>query len=52
MQHPYMLHATVVENVALGLAIRGVGKAERLSAARAALEEVGLARLAGRDASL
>lgn len=51
MQHPFMLRASVEENVALGLKVRGVGGVERKSRALAALEEVGLAGLAERSAA-
>jgi len=48
-QHFALLpHRTVVENVAYGLEIQGVPKAERLDRARAVIERVGLADWADR----
>ena len=41
-------HMTATENVAFGLEMRGVGKAERLERARAALDQVRLGQFAGR----
>lgn len=41
-------HMTAVENVAFGLEMRGVGKADRLARAHAALEQVRLAQFAER----
>ncbi len=41
-------HLTVLDNVAFGLRMRGLGKAERLERAQAALEMVALATLAER----
>lgn len=41
-------HLTVVENVAFGLRVRGVGRPERLKQATAALEKVRIAHLAQR----
>lgn len=45
-QHPVMFSCSVRENVGYGLAIRGVGKAERDRLVDAALELVGLSHLA------
>ena len=44
-------HMNVIENVAYGLRVRGVGKSERLAAASAALETVRLSELAARKPS-
>jgi putative spermidine/putrescine transport system ATP-binding protein len=41
-------HMTVLENVAYGLRVRGVGKAERLERAQAALDSVRLGSFGGR----
>lgn len=41
-------HMTVLDNVAYGLRVRGIGKTERHERARAALETVQLAHLSGR----
>ena len=41
-------HLTVLDNVAFGLRMRGLGKADRLDRARGALDMVALAKLAGR----
>lgn len=47
-QEANLLKGTVLSNVALGLAIRGVGKKEREEAAMGWLEEFGIAHLARR----
>jgi len=44
-------HMTVLDNVAYGLRVRGVGKKERLERASAALESVALAGFGGRKPS-
>lgn len=49
-QRPFLLRLSVRRNVLLGLALRGVPKAEREARCRQALQQVGLAALAGRDA--
>lgn len=49
-QRPYMLRATVQNNVALGLFLRGTAWAEARRQALAALERVGLLDLAQRNA--
>ena len=49
-QRPYMLRASVLHNVALGLWLKGEAWAPAKQQALAALERVGLADLAGRNA--
>ena len=49
-QQPYLLRASVLHNVALGLWLRGMAWAQARAAALQALEQVGLAHLAGRSA--
>ena len=49
-QRPYMLRASVQNNVALSLWLRGANWTQAKQAALAALERVGLAELAGRNA--
>ncbi|MBM3510489.1 MAG: ATP-binding cassette domain-containing protein [Alphaproteobacteria bacterium] len=51
-QRPIMLRRSVIANVAYGLKLAGIAKAERLARAHAALARVGLAHLAGRPARL
>lgn len=50
-QRPFLFSGTVQDNAAYGLRIRGVGREERERRAAEALEAVGLARLAERNAS-
>jgi ABC-type Fe3+/spermidine/putrescine transport system ATPase subunit len=47
-QYALFPHLSVEDNVAFGLEARGIGKAERVARARAALESVGLGAKAGR----
>lgn len=49
-QRPFLLHLPVGWNVALGLWLQGVPRAERARRTAAALQRVGLATLAGRPA--
>lgn len=49
MQKPYLFRGTVAENVAYGLRVRGVARAERRRRVAAVLERLGLARLAQTD---
>ena len=49
-QRPYMLRASVLQNVALSLWLRGVAWKPAKAQALQALERVGLAELAGRHA--
>jgi len=49
-QRPVLLRRSVLANVTYGLALAGVPHADRLAAARRALERVGLAALEGRPA--
>jgi tungstate transport system ATP-binding protein len=49
-QRPFLLRLSVRRNVLLALALRGVPRAERELRCRQALQQVGLAALAGRDA--
>jgi len=49
-QQPLLLDRGVLENVALGLALRGVPREVRLARARRALQQVGIAHLAARHA--
>jgi tungstate transport system ATP-binding protein len=49
-QRPVMLRRSALANVTYGLKLRGVSLGERLGRARAMLERVGLAALAGRPA--
>ncbi|HLF97445.1 MAG TPA: ATP-binding cassette domain-containing protein [Methylococcaceae bacterium] len=49
-QHPKLFDGSVLDNVALGLKLRGVAAPERLLRARAALEQVGAEQLAARKA--
>ncbi len=49
-QEPLLLAGSVVENVALGLRLRGVGRAERTRRAHASLDRLGMGALAGRPA--
>ena len=49
-QRPYMLRTTVLNNIALGLFLRGAGWAEARQQAGQALARVGLADLASRNA--
>jgi tungstate transport system ATP-binding protein len=49
-QRPYMLRASVLHNVALGLWLKGVAWTQAKAQALQALERVGLADLAGRHA--
>ncbi len=49
-QRPFLMRLSVRHNVMLGLALRGVPKAERASRCATALCNVGLQTLAGRDA--
>ena len=46
-ERPWMFHTTVLENVAYGLASRGVGRREAQRRAAETLERVGLAHAAG-----
>lgn len=50
-QHPFMLRASVLANVALGLWLAGVGWRAARPRALAALARVGMAALAGRNAA-
>lgn len=50
-QQPYLLDASVVDNVATGLRLRGVARGEARRRALAALERLGVAHLAGRRAT-
>lgn len=47
-QSPYLLRGSVADNVAYGLRVRGVGRAERQKRVAAALDEVGLDGFASR----
>jgi tungstate transport system ATP-binding protein len=49
-QRPFLLRLSVQRNVWLGLALRGVPRAERAARCAQALQHVGLQALAGRDA--
>lgn len=49
-QRPVMLRRSALANVAYGLKLAGVGRSERQSRAQRAIEELGLAHLAGRFA--
>jgi len=49
-QRPVLLRRSALANVVYGLKLAGVPRAERVRAARAALDSVGLAALAGRSA--
>jgi tungstate transport system ATP-binding protein len=49
-QKPFLLRLSVRRNVLLGLALRGVPRAERAARCQQALQQVGLSALAGRDA--
>ncbi len=49
-QRPFLLRLSVRNNVLLGLALRGVPKAQRPARCTEALQRVGLQALAGRDA--
>jgi len=49
-QRPVMLRRSAFANVAYGLKLAGVGQSERESRAQRAIEELGLAHLAGRSA--
>lgn len=49
-QRPYLFKGSVAENVAYGLAVRGVPKSERIARVEEALERVGLAGYASRSA--
>lgn len=49
-QHPVMLRASALANVAYGLKLAGVGRSERLARATEAMDRVGLAHLAPRPA--
>jgi tungstate transport system ATP-binding protein len=48
-QEPLLLRGSVAHNVGLGLALRGVGRAERERRVRAALEQLKIAHLAERN---
>ncbi len=50
LQHPYMFRGSVLDNVELGLKVRGVGALQRRQKAQAALELVGMAELSTRPA--
>ncbi|MCW5881142.1 MAG: ABC transporter ATP-binding protein [Anaerolineae bacterium] len=50
LQEPLLLDKTVVDNVALGLSLRGVGRAERERRAAVWLDRLGIAHLARRQA--
>jgi len=50
-QRPYLLDASVVDNVATGLRLRGVARREARRRAAAALDRLGVAHLAGRRAT-
>jgi len=50
LQEPHLFRETVYENVASGLRIRGVGRAEERARAMAALDRFGIAGLARRPA--
>ncbi len=50
LQQPYLFHSTVIANVARGLRIRGISRAESRRRAEQALEMVGLRGFAGRHA--
>jgi tungstate transport system ATP-binding protein len=47
-QEPLLLHGTVSHNVGLGLALRGIGKAERDARVQPVLEQLKIANLADR----
>ncbi|MBI2319187.1 MAG: phosphate ABC transporter ATP-binding protein [Betaproteobacteria bacterium] len=49
-QRPVMLRRSALANIAYGLKLAGVGRSERQARAQRALEELGLAQLAGRFA--
>jgi len=49
-QNPVMFQGSVLDNVAYGLKVRGVRRTERRRRASEALDEVGLSRLAQREA--
>jgi tungstate transport system ATP-binding protein len=49
-QHPVMLRRSAIANIEYALALAGVARAERAARAYRALEQVGLAHLAGRSA--
>jgi tungstate transport system ATP-binding protein len=49
-QNPYLLRGTVLDNVSLGLKLRGIPRTERRAKALTALERVGLAGFAERPA--
>lgn len=49
-QSPYLFKGTIAENVAYGLKLRGVSRAERLSAVAEVLEHVGLGGWEGKSA--
>jgi len=51
-QEPLLLRGTVSHNVGLGLALRGIGKAERETRVRPVLEQLKIAHLADRSVDL
>ena len=51
-QEPLLLRGTVSHNVGLGLALRGVGKAERAARVRPVLEQLKIAHLADRSVGM
>jgi len=51
-QEPLLLRGTVFHNVGLGLALRGVGKAERAARVRPVLEQLKIAHLADRSVGM